>query len=148
MEHTTLDEIKRSAKVSLFPATPSKMSRRERLERWATILEQYEGSLRPLVGIEYLSKQERALLQETGTPLRVAYGDSVLRDAGLASDRLGDATAFFDLTNGQAHYLLCDCYYRGSMTAGEVASRVRSVANQITLRELWRKIRSTFGAAR
>ena len=101
-----------------------------------------------MFGIECPSKQERALLREIGTPLTVAYGDFVLREVGLASDRLGDATAFFDLANGQAHYLLCNCYYRDSMTTGVVAARVHSVANQITVREVWRKIRSTLGAAR
>jgi hypothetical protein len=148
MEHATVNNLKRSAKVTLFPATPSKMSRRERLERWATILEQYKGSLRPLIGIEYLSNQERALLRDAGTPLTVAFHDPVLREEGLASDRLGDGTAFFGLTNRQAHRLLCHCNYHDSMTAAEVAARVRSVANQITLREFWHRIRSTIGAAR
>ena len=104
--------------------TPTIRSPCRRMAPPPPILEQYKGSFRPLIGIEYLSKQERGLLREIGTPLTVAYGDSVLREVGLASDRLGDATAFFDLANGQAHYLLCNCYYRDSMTTGVVAARV------------------------
>jgi len=143
MKHATLDEIKPLAEVIPFPATSSKMSRRERLERWATVLERYQGSLRPLLGIEYLPEREYALARGTATPLTVAYQDSLLREEGLMSDRVGDAISFFDLTKGQAHYLLCDCRYYGSMTRAEVAARVRSIANRVTLREFWRRIRLT-----
>jgi hypothetical protein len=61
---------------------------------------------------------------------------------------LGDATAFFDLTKRQAHHLLCDCHYNGTMTAAGVAARVRSIANQVTLREFWDRIRFTVMAGR
>jgi hypothetical protein len=148
MEHRTLDEIKPLAEVTPFQTTSSKMSRRERLERWATVLERHEGTLVPLNRIEYLPERERVLLRGTGTPLTVAYQDPILREEGLASDRLGDATAFFDLTKGQAHCLLCDCNYYGTMTAEGVATRVRSIANRVTLREFWNRIRSTVTARR
>jgi hypothetical protein len=148
MEHRTLDEIKPLAEVIPFRATPSKMSRRERLERWATVLERYEGRLGPLIRIEYLPERERALLRGTDTPLTVAYKDPILREEGLMSDRLGDATAFFDLTKRQAHHLLCDCHYNGTMTAAGVAARVRSIANHVTLREFWDRIRITVTAGR
>jgi hypothetical protein len=144
MKHATLDEIKPLAEVIPFPPTSSKMSRRERLERWATALQRYQGSLRPLLGIEYLPEREYALARGTDTPLTVAYRDSILREEGLTSDGLGDAMSFFDLTKRQAHYLLCNCrYYYGSMTAAEVAARVRFIANRVTLREFWRRIRLT-----
>jgi hypothetical protein len=143
MEYTTLDEIKPLAEVIPFPTTSSKMSRRERLERWATVLQRYQGSLHPLIGIEYLLEPERALTRGVDTPLTVAHQDPILREEGLTSDRLGDATAFFGLTTRQAHYLLCGCHYYGSMTTAEVAARVRSIANHVTLRELWRQIRFT-----
>jgi hypothetical protein len=141
MEHRTLDEIRPVAQVIPFGAASSKMSRRARLERWATVLERYEGMLTPLIGIEYLPERERVLLRGDATPLTVAYRDTVLREEGLTSDRLGDAMAFFALTKGQAHRLLCDCHYYGEMTAAGVAARVRSIANQITLRELWDRAR-------
>jgi hypothetical protein len=143
MKHATLDEIKPLAEVIPFPATSSKMSRRERLERWATVLERYQGSLRPLLTIEYLPEREYALAWGTDTPLTVAYQDSILREEGLTSDRLGDAISFFELTKSQAHYLLCDCHYYGSMTPAQVAARVRSIANRVTLREFWRRMRFT-----
>ena len=34
-------------------------------------------------------------------------------------------------------------HYYGEMTAAGVAARVRSIANQVTLRELWDKARMT-----
>jgi hypothetical protein len=56
--------------------------------------------------------------------------------------------AFFCLTNRQAHRLLCDCNYHGAMTAADAAAGVRSVANKVTLREFWHRIRSAARAAR
>ncbi len=141
MEHRTLDEIRPVAQVIRLGAASSKMSRRERLERWATVLERYEGRLTPLIRIEYLPERERVLLRGDATPLTVAYRDTVLREEGLTSDRLGDTMAFFALTERQAHHLLCGCHYYGAMTAAGVAARVRSIANQVTLRELWDRAR-------
>jgi hypothetical protein len=145
MEYRTLDEISRVAQVE---SGFGKMSRRERLKRWATVLERYEGRLRPLMRIEYLSEQERRELRGENTPLTVAYKDPVLREEGLTSDRLGSAMAFFQLTEHAAHHLLCDCHYRGTMTAAGVAARVRSIANRITFRELWDRARSAVTAWR
>lgn len=142
MEHKTLDEMKRVAQVIPLGTAPRKMSRRERLERWATILERYEGRrLRPLMRVEFLPEQERMLLRGDDTPLTVAYQDPILRDEGLAGDRFGDALKFFDLTEREAHYLLCDCHYYGTMTPAGVAARVRSMAQRVTFRELWDNVR-------
>lgn len=142
MEHKTLDEIKRVAQVIPLGTAPRKMSRRERLERWATMIERYEGrQLRPLMRVEFLPEQERMLLRGDDTPLTVAYQDPILREEGLASDRFGDALKFFDLTEREAHYLLCDCHYYGTMTPAGVAARVRSIAQRATFRELWDNVR-------
>lgn len=135
MKHTSLDEIRRVADT--FPAESGKMDRRARLERWATVLERHKGPVKPLYRIEYLAPQERALLRGDDTPLSIAYADPVLRAEGLASDRLGDAKAFFELSEHEAHHLLCDCHYGGTMTADGVASRIRAVANRMSVRELW-----------
>jgi hypothetical protein len=45
------------------------------------------------------------------SPLTIAYEDPVFRAQGLRTDELGDAIAFFDLSQGEAHYLLCACHY-------------------------------------
>jgi len=138
MQHKSLDEVGQIAKVSPIGIAQKKMSRRERLERWATALERLERKpLKSLMRIEFMTEEERCLLREENTPLSVAYEDPILREEGLASDRYGDSITFFELTREEAHYLVCDCHYHGSMTAAEVAGRVRSVARRFSVREFW-----------
>ena len=104
------------------------MSRRERLTRWANALESHGGSLNALSQIEYLSPDERRAYRGTNTPLTVAFNDVALREEGLTSDRLGDAMDFFEMTAEDAHRLLCDCHYMGSMTGSGLAHRIRHYA--------------------
>src|SRR5262245_14120017 len=142
MEHRPLDELRKQAGVT--PLAPSsresrRARRRERLERFATLLERYNAPVRLLSRIEYLPRAERLLLREDQSPLTIAFRDPVLREQGLASDRLGDAMAFFDLTPGEAHHLLCDCHYAGAVTTHTMAARARAIANRITLGETWSK---------
>jgi hypothetical protein len=137
MKYQTLDELRPMAEVVPFGAGTGKMSRQERLERWASVLERHERKLTALTRIEYLSPQERTDLRGDDTPLTVAYNDPVLRTEGLTSDRIGDAKAFFELTDDEAHHLLCDCHYRGTMTSTEVAARLRSHANRVAPRGVW-----------
>jgi hypothetical protein len=104
------------------------MPRRERLTRWANLLESHGGSLNALREIEYLSEGERRAYRDSNTPLTVAFGDAALREAGLASDRLGDAMDFFDMSAEDAHRLFCDCNYAGTMTGTGLAHRLRHYA--------------------
>lgn len=145
MEHRTLDEIRHEASVLPFgqsaPVSPREL-RRARLERFATVLERHSGPVRALTRIEYLPDSERRAVRSDDSPLALAYRDPVLREQGLASDRLGDAIAFFDITPAEAHHLLCDCHYGGRMTAHLVASRVRAIANRKSWGEVWGDVRS------
>ena len=68
----------------------------------------------------------------------------MLREEGLAGDRLGDAMAFFELSDRQAHRLFCDCHYSGSMTGAGLALRLRMLAQ----RRHSRVVRMTPKAAR
>lgn len=137
MKHAPLDELKLKADVGASEAEVRKMSRRERLERWATVLEQYPGRVRPFIRIEGLSHEERKALRGDDTPLAVAFKDPVLRADGLASDRLGDAIGYFELSEQDAHRLLCDCHYRGTMTGVGLAARLRAVARGNVFQRLW-----------
>lgn len=140
MEHRTIGDLRQAARV--VPIGGSRMSRRDRLERWATLLMQHpEQPLKVLRRVEFIFHDERARLRGDGTPLAIAYADPVLRDEGLASDRFGDAVDFFDLSDRAAHYLLCDCHYQGTMTAARVAERIRLVKDKVTFRELWQRMR-------
>jgi hypothetical protein len=117
----------------------SAMSRCERLERWAALLEASGAKLTPFQDVELLSPLEREILQSPTSPLAVAYQDPALRRAGLPSDRFGDGAAFFGLSQRQAHRILCSCGYFGTMRASEVARRIRALAERRRLREWWPK---------
>ncbi|MBV8888996.1 MAG: hypothetical protein JO305_04940 [Alphaproteobacteria bacterium] len=124
------------------------MSRRERLERWASVLERCgKSQLAPLLGVEFLCEADRRALRAANSPLAVAYADPVLRGAGLGGDRFGDGLEFFGLSHRQAHRLLCNCGYLGSMTPTEVARRLRAMATRGRLRD-WRPQRPAAALAR
>ena len=127
MEHKPFAEVSRVADVRSVPLRPV-MTRRERLERWAEVLEREpRRELKSLEEIEWKPKAERLDIRADGSPLTVAFEDPVLRAEGLASDRLGDASAFFSLSHTDQHFVLCSCVHGRSMTAGEAASRVRGL---------------------
>lgn len=102
------------------------MSRREKLERWVTVLEGCGSeSLRPFHDLEFIAARDQNGLRVANSPLTVAYRDPLLRQAGLGSDRFGDGVDFFGLSRRQAHRVLCSCGYLGRMRATEVARRIR-----------------------
>ena len=129
MKHTPVSEISRVADVHVVPPRPP-LTRVERLERWAEVLERDpDRVLASLEEIEWKSEDERGAMRADCSALTVAYGDSVLRADGLASDRLGDAAIFFRLTDREAHFALCSCVYGQTMQAGVAARRVRMIAH-------------------
>lgn len=112
------------------------MTRSERLERWADVLEQAAPTvLQPFRDVEFLAPGVRAELRQANSPLEIAYRDPVLRREGLDGDRFGAGARFFGLSSYQAHRLLCGCHYLGKMQADEVARRIRAIAWRRRLRE-------------
>lgn len=107
-----------------------RMSRRERLERWAEDLAQHGGSLNALRQIEYLRPAERRAYRGENTPLTVAFQDPILREEGLKGETLGEVMDFFELTESDAHNLFCDCHYHGTMTGTGLSARLRSFARR------------------
>ncbi|MBV8535791.1 MAG: hypothetical protein JO128_09370 [Alphaproteobacteria bacterium] len=145
MEYRTIREIKGVATVTRLPV--ARMSRRERLLRWAAVLDsQPTQPIKPLMRIEFLPRQERMLARRDESPLTIAYRDPMLREEGLAGDTLGEAVRFFELSDHEAHYLVCDCHYHGGMTMTPegVAKRARSIADRVTLRDMWNRVRAWF----
>ena len=129
MRHTPVSEISRVADVHAIPPRPP-LTRVQRLERWAEALEREpDRVLTSLEEIEWKAEDDRGAMRTDGSPVTVAYGDPALRAEGLASDRLGDALAFFRLTDAEAHFALCSCLYGQSMQAGVAARRVRMIAH-------------------
>jgi hypothetical protein len=129
MEHKTRDEIRDGADIQPSWLGSRPLTKCERLERWAEALEREGGRrLKTLFEIEYVSRAERAALRADDSPLSVACGDPRLRAEGLAGDRVGDAVAFFGISEMELHNILCSCYHGETMSAASVAVRVRAAA--------------------
>ena len=125
MKHQSIAELTHIADVQ--PTRPV-MSRCDRLERWAELLEREpQRQLRSLEGIEYGTEEQRRASRDSNSPLAVAFADPVLREEGLKSDRLGDALDFFDMSHNEAHRVLCSCMHGRTMRADDVARRVRGI---------------------
>jgi len=127
MLHKSLDEIGQVAEVQSDLALRPRMSRRERLERWAEVLERQQGRrLRSLYETEYVvNRLEHDAMRTDNSPLTVAFEDPVLRAEGLAGDTLGDAMKFFELSRWEAHRIVCYCYHGLTLSAKEAARAVR-----------------------
>ena len=139
MKHQSLDDLAPIAEIVPFGLESKTMSRSERLGRWAAALERHEGRLTPLQRVEVLPTEVRATARADGSPVEVAYRDPILRAEGLAGDRFGDAMEFFALTHSEAHHVLCDCHYHGTMTGKAVASRLHSYARRSTSDGVWKR---------
>lgn len=137
MEHKHLEQLRNIADVQ--PALPKgAMSRRERLEHWATLLEREPlRRLQSLGEIELKPRAERHSMRADNSPLTVAFSDPVLRAQGLASDQLGDAIAFFDLSESEAHYILCSCLNGRTMESAMAARRIRGIASRSMRSMAW-----------
>ncbi len=131
MKLKTLEELKQVAEVRP-PLTRDRMSKRQRLERWAEVLELApQRYLRSLFETEYMWPRRRYALREDNSSLTVAFQDPVLRDEGLKSDRYGDALKFFELSDGELHHIVCYCHHGSTMSPQAVAHRVRAAAGQM-----------------
>jgi len=129
MEHKTLDEIRDVADIQPSWLGSRPLTKCERLERWAEVLERQGGRrLKTLFEIEYLSRAERAALRANDSPLSVAFDDARLRAAGLAGDTVGDAVAFFEVSEMELHNILCFCHHGDTMSADAAAACVRAAA--------------------
>ncbi|MET0529476.1 MAG: hypothetical protein ABW003_14280 [Microvirga sp.] len=126
MEHRPLSELGHVA--DLKPSQNIVLSKRERLDRWAELLEREPDLvLRTLDEIEWKPKAVRRALRADNSALTVAFNDPVMRTAGLLSDRFGDAVDFFQISEHDAHIVLCSCHGGESMRAEEAARRVRGI---------------------
>ncbi len=140
MKLKTLEELKRVAEVRP-PLARDRMSKRQRLERWAEALERApQRYLRSLFETEYMWPRRRYALREDNSPLTVAFEDPVLRAEGLQSDRYGDVLKFFELSNGELHDIVCYCHHGSTMSPTAVAHRVRVAAGQTERKSFVRRM--------
>lgn len=123
MKHQTIEQLQTIAEVG--QGQPP-MSRSERLERWAELLEQDPGRrLSTLHQTEYQSADVRARMRSDNSPFTVALKDPVLRSAGLKDDSYGEAKRFFDMSDEQLHEVICYCHFGATVNATTVARRIR-----------------------
>jgi hypothetical protein len=147
MEHRTIDQIAKDARIARVDggdySAPWWIVRRQRLERLASLLDNYKEPIRLFSEMECFPKKERLALRQGGSPLAVAFDDPEFRKEGLGGDSIGDGLAFFHLSMTEAHQLLCYCgypegrYRGGGPTADMVARRTRSIASRRSLPELY-----------
>ncbi|WP_162917445.1 hypothetical protein [Dongia deserti] len=129
MRHKSRDEIRSIANILPSALNPRPMPKRERLERWADALDRERGRLlKTLFRVEYVLRARRMALRADDSPLSIAYKNPFLRAEGLTGDAVGDAMAFFGITERELHDILCFCHYGEAMRASEAAERVRAVA--------------------
>lgn len=128
MEHRTREQMERIASTRATAELNGGMSRRERLARWAEILEQQPGPLRPIEGVELAESGNR---RAAFSPVSVAFGDPMLRAAGLRDDSVDDARQFFGLSRNEVHYIVCYCHH-GQATSPTLAAHFVRDAMQRT----------------
>ena len=129
MEHKNRDQIRDVADIlpSYLQAQP--LSKRERLELWIEALEREGGRrLRTLFEIEYAPASKRSGMRADDSPLTVAFNNPRLRAEGLTGDTIGDAAAFFGISERELHNIVCFCHSGETMSAETAAARVRIAA--------------------
>ena len=125
MERKTIGELEGVAEIH-----SAQMSKQQRLLRWAGLLErQANRILNSLMEVEYAPPRDRAEMQVDDSALSVAFEDPVLRAEGLKSDKFGDAVNFFELSEDEAHWVVCYCHHGRQVDARTVAGAVRDLAS-------------------
>lgn len=127
MKHQALEKLQIVDKAD--PDYPRQvLSRVERLERWAVLLEfRPNQRLSTLHQTEFQSAELRAAMRAEGSALTVAFDDPYLRGSGLADDSYGEAKRFFELTDRQLHRMICYCHFGADVSAGITARYVRGL---------------------
>jgi hypothetical protein len=130
MKHQTLEHLQTIAEVHT-DGSRRKMTRSERLERWAELLEEKpDRSLGTLAETEYQPALTRDTMRTSGSPITVALEDPILRAEGLTDDTYGEAQRFFELNDWQLHRIVCSCHFGATVRAGRAALCVRKAAER------------------
>ena len=127
--------------VMAEPVAKLAMSKAERIERWADLLDKQEGRVLPLPGIEYMTPEARRNLSGQHYPMTVAFADPVFRSLGLKGETLGESLEFFGMTDEDAHNIMCESVSTGASIAG----RLRHFAKTGNSSNLWTHARRLFG---
>jgi hypothetical protein len=129
MEHKTLHKIRDVADILPSWLSPRPLSKSERLQGWAEALEREGGRrLKTLFEVEHAPPVKRAALRADDSLLTVAFNDPRLRAEGLAGDTVGDAVAFFGISERELHDIICFCHHGTTMAANTAAAQIRAAA--------------------
>jgi hypothetical protein len=143
MKHQTLEQMKHIAQVEPFFHLNG-MSRRQRLERWAEILEAIRHRhLDTLHETEFQSIEERDALRCDYSPITVAFRDPVLHSAGIKDDTYGEAIRFFEISDAELHDVVCYCRFGTTVSAAAAARQVRAVLSDKPM-GFWSTLRAFF----
>jgi hypothetical protein len=143
MKHQSLEQLRSLGTVEP-DYQPVEMSRRSRLERWAELLEKIpEQRLTTLQETEHQSREIRAMMRSDTSPISVAFGDPILRAAGLRSDTYGEAKRFFEMTDRQLHNVTCYCHFGTTVRGTDAAYCVRAAIEPVM--SFFSKLGSMFG---
>jgi hypothetical protein len=126
MQHRSVERI--TGEADVLPL--ASLSPRERLERWAEVLERHPARLRAIPDVEQGGRREREARHVDQSPLTVAYADPVLRGAGLGGDTIGAAAGFFGLSQAQLHHLVCGCRHGPTLEPQVTAAELRALTQR------------------
>ena len=130
MEYRQRDKL-RAAEILPGWLNTRPMSKAERLRCWAAALDR-EGDrqLNTLFQLEYLPPSKPVRLRADHSLLSVAFADPRLRAEGLAGDTMGEAVAFFGVSERELHDIVCFFPHGPMNTAKSAAGQIRNAAAQ------------------
>lgn len=117
-----------------LPAEQPKMTRREKLLRWAFAIRAFRGDHRLVLfhGLEYFTAEmlntpiPQFMPPTYATAFSVAAADPVLSEAGFKGETASEVMGFFELTQPQLHEFSCNC--GGVIGNDEMAHRIERLA--------------------
>ena len=145
MEYKSVEQLARVAQVNPEAQPLRVMSRIERLQRWAELLERDPGRrLNTFFETEYQRPEARDAMRPGDTPIGVAFADPVLRAQGMAGDSYGEAKRLFDVSDLQLHDILCYCHHGATMSAETAARAIRGVMAALSRPGIVERVRQVF----
>ncbi|MGK9286531.1 hypothetical protein [Sinorhizobium meliloti] len=127
MKHQAIEQLQSVAEVKQDLPRRT-LSRKERLERWAELLERDpHRRLSTLHETEYQPARVRSAMRGNGSPISVAFEDPVFRAAGMENDSYGEAKRFFELSDEQLHKVICYCHFGATVSATTAARHIRAM---------------------
>jgi len=126
MKHLSLDQ------VHVVAVSPPRMSRREKMLRWADLVRHHRGDTLVLFHqLEYMDQYQLARVNIHGvrydSAFTLATKDPVFNEQGLSSSaNIVEIMSFFELSKVDMHEFGCDC--GGAISPDNMANRIEHSA--------------------